>query len=243
MPYNNFNALHDPAQIGQMVSGAIMAGAQHKALSNYAQNPSMESARGVSGLNPELGIQLQDRETARAAALAKQQEAEQERLIIGAALNGDPNARKQLAYYNSDLYLRLDENQRKSVDQLYDSIAQQAFSILQQPKEQHAALVAQALQGLQAQGIDTSQFRMTGDATQDLYAALAMAGKLETWERFRQPTYEAVSENGLAGFQFGQPIQQNGQVQNFAPPQAELPPGFVIDGGGGVGNGPGGFPR
>lgn len=60
--------LMDPMQLGQSISNAFLMGAQQKAFSNYAQNPSADSARGVAGLNPELGIQLMDREDQRAAS-------------------------------------------------------------------------------------------------------------------------------------------------------------------------------
>lgn len=240
-----FNALMDPAQLGQGIQNAFMMGQQQRremetdrALSEYARNQSTDTAAAVTRHDPRMGIQLMDREQQRQAAQQKAQQEAMERQIIGAALNGDTQARQQLAYFNSDLYLKLDATQKKSLDDLYNAIAQQAFSILQQPPEQHAALVQQALQGLAAQGIDTSQFQQTGNATQDLKLALAMAGQLDEWERFSQPSYQAIGEGGLAGFQYGQPIQQNGQVRNFAP---DLPPGFVLDGGGAGGNASGGF--
>lgn len=226
-----FNALMDPAQIGAGITNAFRQGREAReqaekmnALSAYAQNQSPETAGGVARHDPMLGIQLQDREAAKAKAAEQEEAIRQERLLIGSALNGDPNARAQLAYMNADWYLKLEDAGKKQVDQVMEAIAQQAFQILQQPENQHGALLQQALAGLQAQGIDTSQFSLSGNPTQDLKTALAMAGKLEAWERFAQPSYEAIGEAGLAGFQFGQPIQQGGQVQNFAPGQAPPPP-------------------
>lgn len=66
------NGLMDPMQLGQSIQNAFLLGAQQKAFSNYAQNPSADAARGVAGLNPGLGMQLMDREDQRAA---QQQEA------------------------------------------------------------------------------------------------------------------------------------------------------------------------
>lgn len=225
MASNPFNALMDPQQLGASIQNAFQFGTQQRqqaetqrALGEYAQNMSPETAANVSRHNPMLGMQLQDREAERAAAAAKAQEQEMERQLTFAALNGDLEARKRLAYYNAEFYLKLGDRDKASVDQTMDAIAQQAFSILQLPPERQGPALQQALAGLQAQGIDTSQFALTGDPTGDLKAALAMAGKLEAWERFAQPNYAQVGEGGLVGFQYGQPIQQNGRVQNFAPP-------------------------
>lgn len=211
---SNFNALMDPAQLGQTVQNAFMQGAQARALSNYAKNPSMGAASDVATLNPQVGIRLQDREREQQAIQQKAEQEAQERRIVGAALNGDPQARQQLAYFNSDLYLKLDQNQKSQVDQLYKNIAQQAFSILQLPEEQRGPAVQQALQGMQAQGIDTSQFRLSGDATADLKTALAMAGQLDEWERFAQPSYMAIPPGGtLVNTRDPNAIQQFGAQQ------------------------------
>jgi hypothetical protein len=225
-----FNALMNPAEVGASISTAFKQGREDRrqsevqnALAAYAQNQSPETAGEVTRHDPMLGIQLQDRETARAEQARKEEEAKQERMLIGAALNGDPQARAALAYANADWYMKLDGASKQQVDQVMGAIAQQAFSILQQPENQRGALLQQALQGLQAQGIDTSQFTLSGDPTQDLKSALAVAGKLDQWERFAQPSYQPIGEAGLAGFQFGQPIQQGGQVQNFGAPQQAAP--------------------
>jgi len=239
MASNPFNALMDPQQLGASIQNAFQYGTQQRqqaetqrALGAYAQNMSPETAAGVTRHNPMMGMQLQDREAERAAAAAKAQEQEMERRITFAALNGDPEARKQLAYYNAPFYLQLDDRNKAVVDQTMDAIAQQAFTILQRPPEQQGPMLQQALQALQAQGLDTSQFALTGDPAGDLKAALAMTGKLEAWEKFAQPNYAQVGEGGLVGFQYGQPIQQNGQVQNFAPPQQNGNLPQVFDGGG-----------
>jgi hypothetical protein len=253
-----FQGLMDPMQLQQSVSNAFTSGQQMRrqyeteaALGAYAQDMSAQNAAAVTRHDPRLGIQLMDRERQRQEAEQKAQQEEQERQIIGAALTGDPQARQQLAYFNSELYLKLDANQKKGVDDLYGAIAQQAFSILQRPEQEHAALVQQALQGLAQQGVDTSQFRQTGDATQDLKLALAMAGQLDEWEQFSQPKYLQRGEGGLQGFQFGVPIQGGPAVGG---PQ----PGVIEDGyqfiggdpadpnswtpvGGGGGNATGGF--
>lgn len=181
-----------------------------KALVAYARDPNEANLQGLAAFDPQFVMQ-QKQQQAKAHAEAE------ERRLIGAALNGDKAAREQLAYVNSDMYLKLDEHGKKQVDGVMNIIGQQAFSILQLPPEQQGPALQQALAGLKQQGIDTDAFRLSGNPTVDLKAALAMAGMLDDFEQFAQPKYTPIGENGLAGFQFGKPLQQGGQVQNFAP--------------------------
>lgn len=196
------------------------------ALANYARNPNDPAALdALAQFDPKFAIE-------RKQAMAEKQRADQERQILGAALNGDPVARQKLAYVNSEMYLKLDDRQKKGVDTLMGSIAQQAFHILQMPREQQEPALQQALQGLQAQGIDTSQFKMSGNPEVDLRSALAITGKLEDWEKFSEPKYVPVGEGGLQGLQYGQPIggqpmQPGGQMPHIATEDDynRLPPG------------------
>lgn len=239
MASNPFAGLMDPAQIGASVQNAFLVGMQRgdqmrerqrehetdKAIAEYGKNRSPETAANVTQFDPRFGIQLQGVEDQRQADLRKQQEAIDHQQITAAALNGDQTARQKLAYFNSDLYLKLDENAKKGVDQMMGAVAQQAFHILQMPPDQQEAALQQAVAGLQQQGMDTSAFKLSGNAQQDLLSALAMTGHLDEWEQFAQPKYSPVGEGGLAGFQFGQPIQQNGQPQNFGPGQPQAAQG------------------
>ena len=218
------------------------------ALAAYAQNPNDTTLNALAPHAPEYVIKRREE-------MAKVQREAEEKQLIGAALNGDAAARQKLAYVNSDEYIKLNDRTKKAVDAGMDAIAQQAFTILQLPEAQRPAAFQQALANMKAQGVNVGSFRLSGDVTQDLKTALAMAGKLEAFEQFAQPKYTPIGEAGLAGFQFGKPIQQGGQPQNFAPgPQ----PGSVVGGyrfkggnpndrnsweqvGGGASNGTGGF--
>lgn len=222
--------------VGQNIMGAFEAGQEkaqkgreRNALAAYVQNPNGQTLGAVTQDNPILGMQLQDREAQKLAAQQKAAADQEERQLMGAALNGDKAARQRLAYVNSDMYMKLGAEQKQQVDAVMKTIGQQAFSILQLPKEQQGAALQQALARLQQQGIDTSGFQLSGNAEQDLKAALAMTGQLDQWEQFAQPKYSPVGEGGLAGFQFGQPIKQGGQPQNFAP-QSGIQPGTIEDG-------------
>jgi hypothetical protein len=228
----NFSALMDPAQLGVSVRNAFQMGMDRRretetnqALYDYSKNQSPESAANISRFDPRMGMQVQQFEQQRQADLLKQQQAEHEKQVVAAALGGDPEARKELAYYNSELYLKLDERSKKSYDQVMGAVAQQAFHILQLPPEQQGPALQQAIQGFHQQGLDTSGIQLSGDPTQDLMSALAITGHLDEWEQFAQPKYSPVGEGGLAGFQFGQPIQQNGQPQNFGPGQPQAAQG------------------
>lgn len=192
------------------------------ALAAYAVNPNEQSLNALAQSQPQFVIQQKQQ-------MAEKQAAEQEKMLIGAALNGDPAARQRLAYVNSDMYLKLDTNHKKAVDDLMGGIAQQAFHILQLPEQEQGAALDQALSALHQQGLDTSGFARTGNARQDLMTALAITGHLQEWEKFQQPNYTPVGEGGLAGFQFGQPIQQGGQTQNFGQKGGAAPPPAAID--------------
>lgn len=193
-----------------------MEGEQRRAknaLAAYATNPNEDSLNALAPYQPEFVMQQKQQ------MQAQQQKRAEMKLVGDALAHPDPAARQmarhQLAYTNSDLYLRLGAEQKQAVDGLMKAIGQQAFSIMQLPKEQQEPALQQALQGLQAQGIDTSGFHLTGNPDVDLRTALAISGQLDDFEKFAQPDYVPIGEGGLAGFQYGKPIQQNGQVQNF----------------------------
>lgn len=195
---------------------------QRNAMAAYAISP--EDPQALNALaphNPEFVVQ-------RKQQMAQQQQANDEKQLVGAALTGDPVARHKLAYTNSEMYLKLGENEKKQLADVYERVGQGAWSILQMPEGQRGPALQQFLQQMQ---IDPSQLNLTGDATQDLKMALAYAGKLDDWERFAEPKYTPVGEAGLAGFQFGKPIMQGGQAQNFGPPAPAGVTFTPIDGG------------
>lgn len=217
--------------VGGNAFSAFMQGQQAQeadksknALTAYATNPNAENLNALAPYQPQMVIQQKQAEQEKAAKLAEQK-------LIGDALTSpDPNvkaqARQQLAYTNSKMYLDLDDRQKKDVDAVMSHIGQSAFKVLQLPEDQQNAALDQVIAGLKANNIDTSSFARTGNAKNDLMVALAVSGQLDKYEKFAQPNYVPVGEGGLAGFQFGQPIQQGGQPQNFGPPQQGAAPSF-----------------
>lgn len=207
---NVFNSFLKGQEMGRIDQG-------NKAMTAYVTDPNDKSLNALAPFQPEFVLgQKQAQQKAKAEADEKQ--------LIGRALNGDPAARQQLAYVNSDMYIKLDERGKKAVDEAMKPIGELAFNILQLPEDQQGPALDQALAGLEARGWDTSKFQRSGNAKQDLLTALAITGKLSDWEKFAQPRYTPIGEAGLAGFQFGKPIQQGGQPQNFAP-QPQQPAG------------------
>jgi hypothetical protein len=104
MASNPFNALMDPQQLGASIQNAFQYGTQQRqqaetqrALGEYSQNMTPESAANVSRHDPRTGIQLQRFEVDRAELARKAQEAENEKMVTIAAINGDPTARGTLA--------------------------------------------------------------------------------------------------------------------------------------------------
>lgn len=224
--------------VGGNAFSAFMQGQQAQeadksknALTAYATNPNAENLNALAPYQPQMVIQQKQAEQEKAAKLAEQK-------LIGDALTSpDPNvkaqARQQLAYTNSKMYLDLDDRQKKDVDAVMSHIGQSAFKVLQLPEDQQNAALDQVIAGLKANNIDTSSFARTGNAKNDLMVALAVSGQLDKYEKFAQPNYVPVGEGGLAGFQFGQPIQQGGQPQNFgpqpAPAAANIPPAAIAE--------------
>jgi hypothetical protein len=147
----------------------------------------------IARYNPQLFGQLQKQQQEQAKL---QQEAQQRQILGDALANPDPAvraaARQKVAYFNSDTYMKLGEDGKKQFDGVMGMIAQQAFSILPLPPEQQGPALQQALATLQRQGIDTSQFKLSGNPEADLRGALAVAGQLDEYEKFVQPNYQPV---------------------------------------------------
>ncbi len=157
-----------PAPVGMTpgIGGPMQGGAMSGDLATIAR------------YRPELIPQIQKRQQEQAA---QQREAEERKLMGDALTNPDPAARaaarQRVAYFNSDMYMKLGDGEKKKVDDMMGVIAQQAFSILPLPPEQPSA------------------FKLTGNATQDLKMALAAAGQLDDFEKFQQPDYMPVSKD------------------------------------------------
>lgn len=197
------------------------------ALTSYATNPNDETLNALAPHQPEFVMAQKQNQQKQA------QEQEEQRMIGDALANPDPairaQARQKLAYTNSRMYMQLGENEKKAVDEHMKPIGQLAFNLLQLPDDQIDGATDQAIGNLKAQGYDVSGFKRTGNTRQDLKSVLAATGQLDEWEKFAKPTYTPVGEQGLAGFQYGKPIQQNGQPQNFAQQAPAGPPPQAIE--------------
>ncbi len=200
------------------------------ALTGYVTNPNDDTLKALAPHQPEFVLAQKQKQQ-------QQAQEQEERQIIGDALtNPDPaikaQARQRLAYTNSELYMKLDENQRKAVDEQMKPIGQLAFNLLQLPDDQIGPATDNALANMQAQGFDTSGFKRTGNPRQDLLTVLATTGQLDEWEKFSQPRYVPVGEQGLQGLQYGKPMaggpMVNSSTQQKAP-AAPPPPKEAIE--------------
>ena len=200
------------------------------ALTGYVTNPNDDTLKALAPHQPEFVLAQKQKQQ-------QQAQEQEERQIIGDALtNPDPaikaQARQRLAYTNSELYMKLDENQRKAVGEQMKSIGQLAFNLLQLPDDQIGPATDNALANMQTQGFDTSGFKRTGNPRQDLLTVLATTGQLDEWEKFSQPRYVPVGEQGLQGLQYGKPMaggpMVNSSTQQKAP-AAPPPPKEAIE--------------
>jgi ribosomal protein L20 len=153
---------------------------------------------------------------------AAQREQDQEALFTGLrtrALNGDQTALQELAARDPAAFKEYESQGRTA-------LAEAAFDIIQTPDP------AQRASKWDSYAQRFNRPDLVGKYTdQALNEIVAQGGLQQEFQRFQQPDYVPVGEGGLAGFQFGQPIQQGGQAQNFGnvPPP---PAGFQLDEGG-----------
>lgn len=189
------------------------------------------------GVMPDIGGNaMQAFEQGRAR---KQQELGQNALTAYATDPSDGNL-NALAQYQPEFVIRQRQAHatagNKQREETAKYVANAAFHIVTLPPEQRAAAWdAYIDQGAQ-QHPDIAQYK--GQYTpQALDALVAEAGQSQAFQTFQKPTYVPIGEMGLAGFQYGQPIQQGGQPQNFGqgPQMAQTPqgapqPGTIEDG-------------
>lgn len=121
------------------------------------------------------------------------------------------------------------EMAQKQRGEMAKYVANAAFDIIQRPEQERAAAWDAYIEQGAQQYPGLTQYR--GQYTpQALQALVAEAGKSQEFAQFQRPTYTPIGEQGLAGFQYGQPIQQGGQPQNFAQAVQPPQPGTVEDG-------------
>lgn len=186
--------LMDPGQLGQSIQNAFLMGAQQRALSNYAQNPSMEAATGVTGLNPEMGIKLQDRELERQKVEAKQQQEMRAAELQRRAAAGDPAAKAELAGVDFQAWNALDDNQRADTKARLDAVGQAALAVSQMdPAQQPQAWDAYVGQ-LAQRWPELAQYQGKF-SPEALQAALAQSGLIKEALGLAEPRYLAVPKD------------------------------------------------
>jgi hypothetical protein len=213
---NALAGLMNPGAIGQQVQGAFEQGQQKRlqqdsrnALSAYAVDPnSDENFANLAKYNPELAIQVR----------GQRDKAAQERQMVELrqrALQGDTQAAQQLATVDTQAYNRMDDQQRAEVDKTDDALAEAMFAIVQLPEEQRPQAwdyYADKLGRPDYKGQYSPQM---------MNIITARQGIQERFQKFQQPNYTPVGEGGLAGFQYGQPMQGGANMA----PQSQQPMG------------------
>src|SRR5690606_7779536 len=122
-----------------------------------------------------------------------------------------------------DIAMKLDDRQAEAMTAAYEFIADAAFDIVQKPPAERAAAWDAYVQQGVAMGFDGLGQFLGKYSEEALNGAVAKAQQMQPFKKFQQPNYMAVGEGGVIGLQYGQPIGQGGQPQNFAPPSQNLP--------------------
>jgi len=182
------------------------------ALAMLARDPnSTEGANALLQADPRAGYGVMQDQRAAQAQQAKQQ-------AIGGALRGEPGAMDALAGIDQNMWMKLDDRTKQRVKQATEFMSNAGYAISRLPPEQRPAAWAGYVRQAEASGLDIpTQYETYSD--QSLASAMAEAGQTAAWLKSMEPDYKPVGEGGLAGFQYGVPIQQGSAVRNFAPAQ------------------------
>jgi hypothetical protein len=142
MASNPFNALMDPAQIGQSITNAFQMGQQQRqradtrnALVEYARNPSPESADALLMYDPMLGMQLQDREAKRAEAAAEREAKARQAELQRRAAGGDEGALAELAGIDLNAWNTIGDQERQAVTERTKILGNAALDIARLPPQ------------------------------------------------------------------------------------------------------------
>lgn len=189
----------------------------NNALAQFATNPDdPQAVNALIAVDPRLGLQAKQQQQLQAIAQREQADKLRKRQLIPLAAKGDPNAQLELLGIDYETANKLDERAKKQALDGAKYVADAAFDIVQRPPEQRAAAWDAYIDQGAAQFPNLLQFKgkYTPEALQGL---VAQAGQMKEWQTFQQPHYTPVGEGGLAGFQYGKPIEKGGQPQNFGP--------------------------
>ncbi|ASK88458.1 hypothetical protein [Sphingorhabdus sp. SMR4y] len=229
MPVNANFGIMQPVDVGGSFMQAFQYGKQQRAqsetqnaLTALAQDPQAD-VNALAKYNPQLLMQINQQR-------AQQQQAK----TVGDALTGNADARGQVAYFDPDLYMQLQGEERKQAKDAVSSVAQAA--LWADTPQKWDAIVGQMTQSDPAYQQYIGRFA-------EREAIIAQAGEIKALLEQNEPSigYVPADAQAYAKNAAGETVLQalNGQQpQPAAPP----PPGFVIDEGGPA-SAPGSFPQ
>lgn len=192
------------------------------ALAAYAANPDDPSAVAtITQWKPEVGIEIIKDKAARAAATAKDAQAQRAADLQKRAAGGDAAAKAELAGVNFPAWQSLHENDQKDTHDRVTAVGDAATRIKLLPPEQQPAAWDAAVTELSGRWPELAQFK--GQYSPDkVDAAIDTAGKFMDFHNATNPQYMAP-QPGAPLVNVRDPAAlstYNAQVLGGAPPAA-----------------------
>lgn len=211
-------------RLGDRVATTDRARSLDNALASYAKDPNQQNLSMVIDRDPRMGMQLQAQQQKSAAE-------QRRRELIPLAAKGDENALLELWGADPDVAMKLDDHSKKKAVDGIKYISGAAFQIVQLPPEQRPAAWDAYIDQAVGQYPGLAQYKGKY-SPEALNSIVSQAGQMPEFQKFQQPRYVPLGEQGAIGLQYGRPIPGgptvNPATQQKAP-AAPPPPKEAIE--------------
>lgn len=215
---NNFQM---GVSLGDRVATTGRARSLDNALSAFAKDPSQQNLNVIIDRDPRTGIQLQDQQRKSAAE-------QRRRELIPLAARGDENSLLELWGVDPDTAMKLDDNSKKKAVDGIKYISGAAFQIVQLPPEQRPAAWDAYIDQAVGQYPGLAQYKGKY-SPEALNSIVSQAGQMPEFQKFQQPRYVPVGEQGLQPLQYGKPMAGGPMVNSSTQQKAPAAPATKAD--------------